>query len=280
MILLVASEPDIASMNIKERILSLTDWKLIEEKFDGNPVYVHDNFLMITLKNLHIYAENFDRALKDAGFDFDRIIVLSRHKSEMGIPTLTVHPVGNFGKAEFGGKDRDFAPANPSLMGASLRKLADLGRELTDYKLSLEVTHHGPYVETPIMFIEIGSEETRWRDRVAGELIARTVLEMKEEIYPVIVGIGGGHYAPRFTEMQLKRKLNFAHMIPEYAVPHIDMEVLEKLLAKPKPDWIYVHEKGLKKENLHKIRDLLQSFSIPECSSKDFEPLDIKTNPV
>ncbi|MEM3567472.1 MAG: D-aminoacyl-tRNA deacylase, partial [Thermoplasmata archaeon] len=141
-------------------------------------------------------------------------------------------------------------------------------------KISLEVTHHGPYVETPIMFIEIGSNEERWRDGKAAEVIARTVLEIEERRYPVVVGFGGGHYAPRFTEMVLGKKLNFAHMVPEYAVPALTPETLGKVLSKPKPDYVYIHEKGLKKEALRRVEELLASFTVPRCSSNDFEQLE------
>ncbi|MCX8173881.1 MAG: D-aminoacyl-tRNA deacylase [Thermoplasmata archaeon] len=269
--LLVASEPDIASMSIRETLLSIAKWEALPERFEGNSVYKYRDLLLITVNKLHIYAENLDRDVKAAGFDFDKIIVLSRHRSETEIPTLTVHPVGNFGRAEFGGRDFDFAPAAPELMGSALRKLVKLGGKM-DYKISLEVTHHGPFVETPIMFIEIGSNETRWKDPVAAEVIAKTVLELEGTEYPVVVGIGGGHYAPRYTEMATGKKLNFAHMVPEYAVPVLTTDTLEKVVSKPKPDYIYIHEKGLKKENLRRLEELLESFTIPRCSSNDFEP--------
>ncbi|MEM3396951.1 MAG: D-aminoacyl-tRNA deacylase [Thermoplasmata archaeon] len=272
MFLLVASEPDRASMTIRDAVLSLVDWEVLGEQFDGNPVWKHKHLFLVTMKNLHIYAEQFDIAVRNSGLEFEKIIVLSRHKSETGIPTLTVHPIGNFSKAEFGGRDFDFAPAAPELMGNALRKLFLLGAGM-DYKISLEVTHHGPFVETPIMFIEIGSNEERWRDQKAAEVIARTVLALEETKYPVIVGFGGGHYAPRFTEMVHGKKLNFAHMVPEYAIPTLTTETLERVLSKPKPDYVYIHEKGLKKENLRKVEELLRSFSIPCCSSNDFEPI-------
>lgn len=271
MYLIVASEPDVASMTIRESLLSIGEWKISGE-FEGSPVYICKNFIMVTLKRLHIYAENFDIEARNAGIEFEKIIVLSRHKSETGIPTLTIHPVGNFSKAEFGGRDFDFAPAAPELMGSALRKMFLVGNKM-DYKISLEVTHHGPFVETPIMFIEIGSNEERWRDTQAAEVIAKTVFEIEEQQYPVVVGFGGGHYAPRFTEMVLGKKLNFAHMVPEYAIPSLTPETLEKVLSKPKPDYVYIHEKGLKKGTLRKVEELLSSFTIPKCSSNDFEPL-------
>jgi hypothetical protein len=63
-------------------------------------------------------------------------------------------------------------------------------------------------------------------------------------------------------------------MIPEYAIPELKIETLEGVLSKPKPDFVYVHEKGLKKENLRKIQGMLDNFDIKACSSKDFETLD------
>ena len=273
MILLLASEPDIASMNIRTAVLGCAPWKSTE-RFDNNEVYTYDKFTLVTIKSLHIFAENFDQKLRDAGFSFDTIIVLSRHKSETALPTLTAHPVGNFGNAAFGGRDFTVCPAAPAMMGACMRYLSRNSGSSSAYRISLEVTHHGPYVETPLMFIEIGSDEARWNDREAAVWIANTVMNAERREYPVVVGIGGGHYAPRFTDILLTKKVNFSHMIPEYAIPELKIETLEGVLSKPKPDFVYVHEKGLKKENLRKIQGMLDNFDIKACSSKDFETLD------
>ena len=48
---------------------------------------------------------------------------------------------------------------------------------LHDYKVTMEATHHGPLIEKPCIFIEIGSTEAEWTDRIAGFVVAKTIAE-------------------------------------------------------------------------------------------------------
>ncbi|MDD5025155.1 MAG: D-aminoacyl-tRNA deacylase, partial [Methanoregula sp.] len=109
-----------------------------------------------------IHAEGVDKEI-----DADVVIFLSRHSSVNPTPVLTVHVTGNFGNAELGGTPRTLAPAAPAMMQATLRALA---RHCPDgYRVSYEVTHHGPTGLThPSFFVEIGSTENEWNDPVAG----------------------------------------------------------------------------------------------------------------
>ena len=47
------------------------------------------------------------------------------------------------------------------------------------FEVTYEVTHHGPYLETPTLFIEIGSSEATWGDRDAARAIARALTEVR-----------------------------------------------------------------------------------------------------
>ncbi|MDD1748219.1 MAG: D-aminoacyl-tRNA deacylase, partial [Methanomassiliicoccales archaeon] len=94
------------------------------------------------------------------------MVFLSRHKAASGIPTLTAHPIGNFSKADFGGRPGTLVRSSPDMMTSTLRELqrnaAGLG-----FGVSFEVTHHGPYLEAPTMYIEIGSSEENWGNKDA-----------------------------------------------------------------------------------------------------------------
>ena len=47
-----------------------------------------------------------------------------------------------------------------------------VGADFNGFDLTLETTHHGPWIETPSMFIEIGSTAVTWGDKRAAELLA------------------------------------------------------------------------------------------------------------
>lgn len=73
-----------------------------------------------------IYAQN----LPDHFTNIELVIFISRHSSESGTPTLSVHTPGNLSEAELGGLSRkvSFSPANA--MREALTVMAQLKLEL------------------------------------------------------------------------------------------------------------------------------------------------------
>jgi D-aminoacyl-tRNA deacylase len=47
-----------------------------------------------------------------------------------------------------------------------------------------------------------------------------------------VLGIGGPHYSSKFTRMALEKEVAFGHMIPKYAVPSLDSEILRQCIEK------------------------------------------------
>ncbi len=271
--LILTSQDDLASLNIREKLLAMDGWKKIG-MFHNFPVYKNEKYYLVHLKIQKIYAENIDQHIRERlSIDFRNIIVASKHRSVAEIKSLTVHPIGNWGPAKFGGKEHTVVHSNPHLMTQALRLLKK-NNTLPEYSVSFEATHHGPYLETPTFFIEIGSTEEEWRDDRAGEILAKTILELQEKRYTPALGIGGGHYMPRITDVALKFKISFGHMIPSYAVEHIDEKVVK--MACEKSDnckYAYIHRKGLKSEPKKKILNILEKLGIEIISSKELEKL-------
>jgi D-aminoacyl-tRNA deacylase len=208
---IIISRTDIASCNIFDRLNELEKWKTKGE-FLQRPVYFHDDLCIATIPDEHIFHDNADLELKTVlGNDPECIIYASRHRSESGKRSLTVHPIGNFGSADFGGRPKTLVPSSPHLMTQALRLLRKKAKDL-DFSVSYEATHHGPYLQTPTFFIEIGSDENAWRDENAALAIAETLLEVRTKDYPVGIGVGGGHYVPRITDVALEREISFSDM--------------------------------------------------------------------
>jgi len=197
----------------------------------------------------------------------DFLVFASLHKSDSGKPTLTCHPVGNWGKAEYGGKERIICPTNSFLIKNYLlalnRKKEELG---LGYDVSLEAVHHGPLLSKPSVFLELGSSEKQWNDKEAAEALASIILESTslEGNYKSCIALGGGHYCPEFTKLVLRTGWAVGPVCPSHALPFLDEELLAKALeaTNPEPRAIVLDWKGLKNEK-EKVMGLVESLDLP-----------------
>ena len=288
-VLIVTSNTDPASINIKNSLLKQAHWDEIDT-FNENTVYRHSNMkdvVIVTINDRKITHENLEKELKEQlGLEPKQAIFLSRHRSKTREPTLTTHPIGNYGEAQFGGKTRTLSKSSPKLMTHLLRILKKNAEQAKLYhKVCLEVTHHGPYMNIPTLFVEVGSTEEEWEKQEPAKIVAKSVLELLESYHyeedftddiPVLLGIGGGHYAPRFTDVVLEKKAAFGHMIPTYQIEagNIDGEMFEKALkATPNVKGVYLHRKALKKSQVSEYKKWFQRREIPVISSKELPDL-------
>ncbi len=195
-------------------------------------------------------------------------IVLSRHSSSHGIKSYTVHHTGNMGsEALYGGKPFSLGVAYPEAslrLLKALRKAAEeLGR-LGLYEVCYEATHHGPTeVNKPLVFIEIGSVEDDWSNRVNHEVVALAVSELiaKGAISDCIpaLGVGGGHYPKKHAEKALREGYCYGHIVAKHSLSNLSWEILEKASRRTslQPVKIVVEKKGTKIEH----RELLEAYA-------------------
>jgi D-aminoacyl-tRNA deacylase len=276
MLLLLASKEDAAGVNIHDRLLEAASWQEAGE-FQGNPVRRNGTALLASIDKLHLWADDVDLEFQEAtGLAVDEVIFLSKHRAASGTPTLTVHPIGNYGVAEHGGRDRTLIPCSPARMAALLRALKARGAGLP-FNVSFEVTHHGPLLSRPTCFIEIGSDETRWGDHDAAAAIAGALLDHELRAGRAAIGIGGGHYAPRFTEMCLARQVGMGHMMPNYAVERMDEAEFRRMcldaLRASGADCAYIHRKSMAGSRAAALRKQLESAGVEVVDSDDLPPL-------
>jgi len=201
--LILASVTDPAAKNITAQLLELYDF----ERSPALPnAHVSKNVLMATVNGE-------STQIKTLPFETDEVIVASRHASEAGKPSLTVHVPGEL-------ELRELALASPPTVKSALQTLTTARDELgLSYEVSLEATHHGPTrLDIPVTFVEIGSTPEQWRDEKAGEAVAHAI--MKAATSPAkclsAVGLGGPHYAPRHTETTLRTEVGVGHIVPKY----------------------------------------------------------------
>jgi D-aminoacyl-tRNA deacylase len=253
MILLVASRKDTAGLNIAKQVLDHYPFSITGESFQENPTFSADiNRKKVTLIILNEETINAQH-LPDSFANLSLIVFISRHSSTSGTPTLSVHTPGNFAAAELGGLPRKVSISPATAMRNALKALMLFkeGMKL-DYEVSYECTHHGPSLDVPAMFVELGSSPKQWRDSKAAEAVAHAAMsaigkfDVSEKT--AVLGIGGTHYNQRFTRMALDGEAFFSHMIPKYAVPWVDSEMLRQCVEKTleKVEYAILDWKGIK----------------------------------
>jgi D-aminoacyl-tRNA deacylase len=243
--IIVYSEKDPAGMNIAQHL-----------KGSGLELFmVHEDIVCC------------DKELQ--GIGAKSIIFASRHRSEKGQPCFTVHPIGNWGKAEKGGKDGVICSSMPIQMKQTLinmnghptmQNFKDKG-----WKVSMEVTHHGPLSTIPCFFAEIGSSEHEWSNEGAGRIVADAIIQtinMEKKRWKVCFGAGGGHYAPKFNPKVLDNSdagIAFAHILPDYYAETVEFETFKQatVASDAKIECVLMDWKGLKKVG----RDRIVGFS-------------------
>jgi D-aminoacyl-tRNA deacylase len=191
------------------------------------------------------------------------IIILSKHASMTGTKSLTTHSIGNFSKAEYGGVDKKLVNTLPKIQTNFLRGLARRNKN-EEYTVCFESTHHGPFTEKNVCFIELGSTINEWNNKEEAKVIAKTIVEdtLKKNNDIVAVGIGGGHYTPDFTKLALRQNYSFGHICPQYSLKSLDVELLEQMIEKSKAKEIILDWKGLKK-NKEKVVALCEKSNLP-----------------
>ncbi len=275
--LLVCSEADLPSVNMRSALHAMGGWEDLGGT-ESARFSVRGDTYMISIDDMHIRHDGLDREAEGFGIHVDDVVVMSKHSAKSGRPALTAHPIGNYHGNEFGGMERCLVMASPALMSDALRRIVSYN-DVAENQTCFEVMHHGPWLEKPTFYIEIGSDESHWGNTHSAEILARVIADLEpHDEYPTVVGVGGGHYAPRFTEMALTRRVNIGHMIPNYQIEGSDDEDFLRMLGDAcrmtGTDQVYIHRKSMKGAEERRIRDLASSAGYDTPQSKDFDPLD------
>ncbi|KAA9397244.1 hypothetical protein Har1130_08190 [Haloarcula sp. CBA1130] len=223
---IVVSHADAASTHIGEHLRSLRDWdtSVDETRPDaegGGTVYRTESAELREFEALHLDIEDAATAFDEP----DLLVFASKHAGETE-ELLTAHHTGNFGVAEYGGEDGHFARACP---GAHEAVVSALQRHAPpEYEVGMECTHHGPTdVGVPSMFVEVGSAEPQWKDPDAAEAVARAILDLADEPADKprengtrrhLLGVGGGHYAPRFERVVRETDWAVGHIAANWSI--------------------------------------------------------------
>ncbi len=270
MIVLIASSKDVASLNIKEEILKHYPFRKTTKEFQGNSLFFAEiegkKVTLATLSEESVKAQNLPEKFPNAKL----IVFISRHSSQSGKPTLSVHTPGNFGDAELGGLPKTLSVSPASAMQNALKALMHNKEALNlGYEVSFECTHHGPSLNVPAMFVELGSSPTQWGDMRAAEAVAHSAMSaiasFPEPQTSAALGIGGTHYNQRFTLMALIGEATFGHIVPKYAVHLVDAQMLRQCIEKTleKVPVAVLDWKGIRSEDKPNLISALETVGLP-----------------
>ncbi len=249
---------------MRNELLRLPGWSSsLRGRFAGQPAFEHDGSgsVLVTIPDLHLYHDNLDEEARTqlglSASEPECVVFLSKHRAESGTRSLTVHPLGNFGPADLGGRPATLVPAAPEAMTDTLRSLVARARG-TSHRVTFEATHHGPFLSTPAFFYELGSGPEDWKDEAAARLLAEVILGVHSTRMPVGIGIGGWHYVPRLTDVALDRRVAFGHLVPSHAVPLLDDAMLDRIVRDtPRASFAYLHRKALDRTEVKRLESSL-----------------------
>jgi len=220
---------------------------------------------LVSLKEEPVYAQNITEAFPSP----ELIVFISRHSSASGTPTLSVHTPGNIGEAKLGGLPRKVSISPANAMKDALETMMRFKEEMQlRYEVCYECTHHGPSLNIPTMFVELGSSRKQWEDSKAAEVVAhaamKAISKFGESQAKALLGIGGPHYGEKFTRMTLENEVAFGHIIPKYAISSIDLEILKQCVERTleKVELAVLDWKGIKGEDKSKLVEMLKEIGL------------------
>lgn len=273
----VATSTDPASINIVDSLLSLAPWK-----GDGGPVRRFEDYSLIVFEGKLIHLENLEASLGRIGLYPDLIVFASRHQAKDGLPRLCGHFSGNCGEAVMGGRDRELSVAAPSALKSFILGLTEDPQE--GFDITIEATHHGPTdLSTPSFFAEIGSSQEEWINPEAGNAVARSILNLRDQSFPAFVGFGGGHYVTRQNRLMMETGVAFGHLFSKYQAEGLDAGIIEEAMRKSGAVAAYLDRKSLRSADRHKILGALEEIGLPamrEGEIREIYPLEDTVAPV
>ncbi len=302
-VLIAVNQRDIASTNQADVLLRLDPWEATS-LFEGHPTHAFRHLRMVHLPDGLLFEDDLDlRWFAHCGEVVEEVIFPSRHVAASGKASLTLHPIGtphlSVGEiGPYGGHGGRAAPPSSRLAGwwKLLQQRAAASTAVEGFDLSLEVTHHGPHLEAPCLFIEVGSTEATWGHEGAADLLAQiirdTLLDEDDTTRwspernageTVVVTLGGGHYAPRANLVGSMDGVWLGHMLATYALPFeledgqvggawkqaIDAALLSTKASFPEADLVCsMDKKAFRGWQRQAIRDHLEAVGVPLLTSR------------
>lgn len=256
-IAVICSRADPASLNIFESLLKLQDWK------PGQGYLSSGRWRLLIHEGKQSTLSGVDELLEEQALEPEFIVFASRHEAKSALPWVGGHFTGTMEGEQF-----SFSAAAPFALRSFLQNLRQIS--LPGYAISAEATHHGPVdVGTPCFFAEIGSTEREWRDPEAGRAVAWSILALEDTHAPVFLGLGGGHYVARQTDLIFQSSAAFGHLFSNYQTENLNLDVLEEARLRSGATYAYLDRKSLRSQERKRLEGLLVEMDLPVLRSRE-----------
>lgn len=300
--LIITSSKDAASFNIRKKFLdsSQYEFEMISDKWENNVLYKflsfkneytdqiredffkeHEIYLGLTNQRL-IYLNNDN--VEDISINPEMMIFASRHASKTGRPAFLVHTTGNWsGDIRYGGRKKELSMSSALLLKAGYLSFLKYTKNtiVNDFSIDIEVSHHGPTnLNTPLVFMELGSTPNEWHHNEGGIVAANAILKaiikytelIKDPNQKIGVGFGGTHYAPQFQKLIANTNIAISYICPKYYIRELDAELIDQMLSKNKEqvDYFILDWSGINSAAKKHLLPLLKESEIPIKKIKEF----------
>jgi len=269
---IIVPEEDQAAQTMWHVLNQQSFFKETDESFDNNPVYsLKQN--PIDIKLIHTKRDGVESSHLDEGMNADLYIFASRHRAASGTPALLIHPTGNWSKITLAGRESELSYTSSWALNYGLRKLKEKQEEfkLDEFKVDLEVTHHGPTkLTTPLIFMELGSSEEYWVHETGATAVAEAIVETAQGFIQrgnfdnrSYIGIGGNHYAYRFHKYLMENPDVFiSHIAAKHSLDDLTKDVLKQAFEKTieSPVGALIDKKGARSEQRKNTIEMLEDL--------------------
>jgi D-aminoacyl-tRNA deacylase len=269
---IIVPKTDLASTTIWKMLSEMSYFRESEDSFDDNMVFEYEN-APNDIKLFHSNKDGVESNHLDDYIDAELYIFASRHRASSGTPALLIHPTGNWSKITLGGKEKQLAHTSGWILKRGLTFLQEKKDKynLGEFKVDLEVTHHGPTeLKTPLIFMELGSSEEFWQNEPAASAVGEAIIETakaftKESSFSgdYYIGLGGNHYAYRFHKHINENENAFvSHMAAKHTLDDLTKEILVQAFEKTIEDTkaALIDKKGARSEQRKNAISLLESI--------------------
>ena len=250
---------ELADKNILKQLMNFGFVKK-NTLYDGEPVLEYENISIYQTRKISIFAEHIDVEI-----DADLFVFATRHKSSSMKPSLTCHAPGNWAEAEYGGEGKELCVAPANLLKQFYLSLKEKVKD-DMIEVTLEATHHGPLLDKPCMFVEIGSSEKEWSNESYGRIIAESIVDVFTNYdfkCKSCFFIGGGHYNNYANKIMERTDYAVGHICPKFMLENLDETMLNQAINRciPKSELVLLDWDGLGGEK-HRLLEMLERLNI------------------
>ena len=269
---IIVPEKDQAAQTMWKVIKNQSVFTETEESFDDYPVYAY-NQNPRNIKLIHTKRDGVESNHLDEEIGAELYIFASRHRAASGTPALLIHPTGNWSKVTLAGREYELSYTSSWALNYGLRQLKQKQQEfnLDEFKVDIEVTHHGPTeLKTPLIFMELGSSEDFWVHEKGAQAVIEAIIETAKGFIKrgsnssrSYVGIGGNHYGYRFHKYLVENEGVFvSHIIPKHSLDDLKEDVLKQAFDKTieSPIGALIDKKGARSEQRKNAIDMLENI--------------------